>query len=79
MKTLTAKQVFNRDKARLMKWGTTISAKRITEDPEQYQAIARIMILGDTKTFVGFGESLGEARHVALHGLSLRIFHNLTS
>jgi hypothetical protein len=79
MKTLTAKQILNRNKSNLKKWGTKVTTKRVTEDPEGYEAIATVVLFDTVRTSYGFGETRKEARSVALYDLSLRVFHGLTS
>jgi hypothetical protein len=61
-------------KRKLKEWGAILTTTRVSNDPTKYLAEASVVILGERYRSFGFGETLKEARHVAMWDLSIRVF-----
>jgi hypothetical protein len=61
-------------KRKLKEWGMVLKTTRVSNDPTKYLADASVVILGEKYRSFGFGETLKEARHVAMWDLSIRVF-----
>jgi len=61
-------------KQRMKNWGATTTCRKVTTDPVRWQCDATVTIYGTTYRGYGSGETMKEARSVAMYELARNAF-----